>query len=741
MSGAAGPPADWRAELRGAANATAALLPFVLVYGVIVFGAFGAGAALAGLGASVLAVALGGALLPLISRATLPAASPSASSCLILGATVTAWARDPALAGAAALPGLLALVGLTVAATGAVQLLLGLARAGSLVGYVPRPVLSGFMNGVALLIVGSQVPALLGVAPEDYARRGLAALQGWQPVSLGLAAATTLLAFVLRWRFPRAPAVLIALVTACAAVAALRQAWPVLAPGIAWPVPSLGGMALAAPDGLLTSGLGVPALQALWRSHGREVLATALLLGLIGSLESVLNLASVDQQQRTRSGPNRLLVSVGLVNLVLGSLGGLPVVYQRLRALATAAVGARRRRSLLVGSALLALVFAFVGPLGPWIPRPVVAGVLVVLAWTLVDAWSLQLARRGRDGEGAADRATSLGVMAAVCGVTVVWGFAPGVALGVLLSLMLLVRSLNRSLVRSRFSGAELPSRRLHPAPHQALLAPQRAGIDIVELEGALFFGNVERLRRELEARPAGLPPRWAVVLDLRRVSTIDASAAVALAALRDQLVLAGSALLLAGVAPDNRHGRVLLAYDAGGDRERWSMHGDADQAVEAAERMALARAGATGEGLELPLRETSLFRGLDDAAAARLAALMTPLELQRGQRLFGEGEHGDALYVLTRGSITVLDEARGQRFVSFSAGHMFGEAAVLDGRGRTATAVADVPSTVCRLAAEALARLRDDDAPLAAQVYLNIARHLAERLRDASVGWRRVDG
>jgi SulP family sulfate permease len=698
----------WGAELRGALNGTAAMLPFVLVYGVIAFGVLGPAAAPAALGASLTSVVLGGLLAVLFTRCTLPVASPSASSCLILSVAVAGWAREGSLAPAL----LFGLVGCTVALAGLGFVLLGLLRAGSLVGFVPQPVLSGFVNGVAVLIALSQLPVL---------HTGTA---------LAVALATGALMALLRWRAPQAPAALLAMVVASAGVALVDRLWPL-------GLEAVGALAPTLPLPVLPALLAGDAGRALLLQHAGSVAGTALLLALIGTLESALNLAAVEQPLRTRSDPNQMLLALGFSNLALGLLGALPVVYLRLRAMATAAAGGRSWRAMALGSVLIALVLLPAAPLGAWLPRAVVAGILVVLAWTLVDSWSLGLLRRGRGGDPGADRALSLAVVAVVCAVTVLAGFAAGVALGVLLSFVLLVRALQRSLVRTRGSGAALPSRRVYAAAQEAALAPLRAGIDIVELEGALFFGNVQRLRREVEAAPPGAPRR-ALVLDLRRVSAIDASAAVTLAALRDTLAAAGTPLLLAGVTTDNRHGAVLLAHEAAGG---WRMHADTDLAVEAAERLLLAEHGAATATQAVPLPQARLFEGLTEAHAARLAALMPARTLAAGERLFREGDAGDALYVLTAGSVTVRDAASGQRFVSFSPGMCFGETAVLDGAGRTADAVADEPSTVHRLASEDLAQVRRDAPDLAAQLYLNLARHLSERLRSAALAWRRAAG
>ena len=112
------------------------------------------------------------------------------------------------------------------------------------------------------------------------------------------------------------------------------------------------------------------------------------------------------------------------------------------------------------------------------------------------------------------------------------------------------------------------------------------------------------------------------------------------------------------------------------------------------------------------------------------------PRTLRQGERLFAEGDAADALYVLTRGSVTV-GAAGGTRYLSFSPGTLFGELALLDGGGRSAEARADQDAELHALPKAALQQLTQSNPPLAAQVYRHIAVHLAERLRSASSAWR----
>ena len=727
-------PTVWRDEIAGGLSATAALMPFVLTFGYIVFGAAGPAAAQIGLTSSVVSVLAGALVMVLASRAQLPTAAPSASTALILGTLVLSLMQDPALAPATVAGGmnLLACTAAAVVTAGVLLLVLGVIGAGQLARFVPQPVLAGFMNGVAILIVLSQVPVLLGIPAAAWSSHRVASLSAWQWPPLATALFTALLVWALARWYPRLPAYLLALVLAGMAALLLETSWP------GWTLQLVG-----------TLEAGLPKPDALWpwldvgsrtllQRHAVEIGTTALLLALIGGLESVLSIAAVDQLLDARTDPDRELLALGAANIVSGLFGGLFVVYLRLHAIAAFNGGGRSFRAILWGCAMLALVFTLGLPLVQRLPTAVVAGIVVMLAWTLVDRWTRALVLKWLRGERSVDAALSLVIVVVVCAVTLRWGFVVGVAAGVVVAMLIFVRALNRSLVRLRYRASEIPSRRIYPPALEGQLRGLRNRIEVLELEGALFFGTTERLVNEVE----NIAPAPAfLVLDLRRVSTIDATGAVALAKLDERLARRGTVLLLAGVTPDNRHGRALHEQGVERAEDRWWGHPDADRAVETAESRLLAASGLSLQGMELAPEQCNLFAGLDAAQCERLRAALQPRQLAAGERLFAQGDAGDALYLLGRGSISVVDPARAQRFVSFSPGMCFGETAVLDGRGRTADAVADVDSTVYALPAAALASMRQTDPAIGAQVYCNLAQHLSERLRAAAAAWRHAAG
>ena len=715
--------APWPREALAGLASTSAMVPATLALGFIAYAPAGERVGQLGLTASVVALVIGGLVMALASRAPMPAAAPSAATGLIFAGFIARLLADPAidLQRPADRAALVALGGAATVGCGVVLAVMGLLKLGSLVRYVPQPVLAGFMNGVAVLILLSQLPALLGLP----AGRGLgaSALAAAQAAPLVVGVGTAAFVWALGRRFPRAPAGLLALCAGTLAAEALQvSGWAVL--------PRVGALQWQWP-GVDTLGPLFDAARPLLERHAGALLQAALLMALIGALESVLSVRAMDQALGARSDADRELLALAAANVVSGAFGGLPLVYLRLRAMATVTAGGRGRRAMVVGSVVLGLVFALALPWVARLPSAVLAGIVVMLAWALSDRWTRQLLKHWWSGARDPGLRTSLLIVAAVCGVTVVWGFAVGVGLGVVLSVGVFLRAMNRSLIRDRYTAASCPSRRVYPPAQEALLAAQRARIEVLELEGALFFGNADRLA---EAAEAWAPGTAFLVLDLRRVSAIDASGAVGLAQLADRLAPRGVQLALAGVTAGNRHGMALLAHGSFRAEAVWP---DADHAIEAAELRLLRDAGLALHGLTLPLADCAVFEGLTVAQLELLRAHLAERPLAAGAVLFRAGDRGDSLYLVVEGSISVVDSA--QRLVSLSPGLPLGELALLDGGARSADSVADATSRVYELSARSMQALQALDPVLTATIYRNLARHLAERLRVASGAWHRA--
>jgi SulP family sulfate permease len=719
-------------DLRGGVSGATVSLGILLPLGLLAYAALGVDAGPVGVRAAFITAVAGGLVATLIGGADVPGSGPKTSTALILAGFIATLVADPRLRGSDGLhvETIVLLASLCVGVSGVLQIAFALLRMGSAVSFVPRPVVAGFMDGIAILIAIAQFETLLGVHRAGGTAESAHTATGLQSAGLALGLATAALCWITARRWPRAPWGLVGIVAGAAAFQVLTSALP---DGAFGPLLGTPAASLAPPIAVLWRT--APEIAPLVRDHLLQLLTTSTVIAIIGSMDGLLSAVAVDTRLNTRHDSNRLLLGVGLGNLVCAALGGIPVGTSSAVQLAAHRAGGHGRGSGIVCVGTLLLILVVGGPALGGVPVAVTAGVMLVVALGLFDQWSRSLWRQLRGGSRERDTLWSLAIALIVCVCTIVLGFVIGIVVGVVLSLVLFVSQLNRSLVRSVATGEIRGSRRIY-LPEQAQVLRERGKeICVVELEGAIFFGTAHLFERDMEQLSAGA--RF-LILDVRRVTMLDASGAFALQRLAARIRARGATLLLAGIVPGDRHARALGAYGAFGRSVEGNWHADSDRALEHAERALLADAGVRPLAAELPLAALSLLADMDEAQRAALAQHLSRVELATGEILFRRGEPGDRLYVLARGSVSILADladgvAAAHRLASFVPGVIFGEAAMLDGGGRSAGAAADEPSVVYVLTRADLDAIRERDPALANVVLLNIARQLSARLRFAT--------
>ena len=721
----------WGGDLRGGFASAVVSLGILLPLGLLAFAPIGAEAGAVGVRAAFLGAILGGLVATAVGGAEVPGTGPKTSIALIFAGFIATLVADPALRGpdGLMLDAILMLGALCVAAAGLLQILFAVARMGSAVSFVPRPVVAGFMDGIAVLIAISQIQTLLGIATSGAAAGTASTVTGWHTGALAVGLATAALCWGLARRWPRAPWGVVGIVAGTALYGVAMRLFPDGAFGGLLGTPAEG---LDVP--LATLATDLVRYEAPLRAHAAALLTTAAVIAIIGALDALLSAMAVDTRLNTRHQSNRLLLGLGLANAVSGLCGGLPVATSSAVQLAAAGAGGRGRRVGVACALVLLAILVVVGPVLGHVPVAATAGVMLVVALGLLDQWSGALRRQLRAGSRDRDAVWNIAIAGIVCVITIVFGFVVAIVVGFGLAAVLFVNEMNRSLVRSVGSGTTRGSRRIYAPEEAAVLREHGDGIRIVELEGAIFFGTAHRCERDLTRLARGA--RF-LILDIRRVTMIDASGVFVLERLATRLQAADARVVLAGIVPGDRHARALRTNGVRLLREE-AWHADSDRALEEAERATLARLGAARTAQELPPAALSLLEGMDDAQRAAMLRYLTRVELAAGEILFRRGEPGDRLYVLAKGSVSILADlthgvAAAHRLASFAPGVIFGETAMLDAGGRTAGAAADEPSVVYVLTRADLDRIRAEEPALAILVLLNVARQLSARLRFAT--------
>lgn len=419
--------------------------------------------------------------------------------------------------------------------------LLGVFRLGVLVNFISHPVLSGFTSGAAVLIITSQVKYLLGI---DLARGdvfetlqalishvdelhgptltfGLAALMvllvGRSPLMrllkrIGMDARSVVL--VVR----TIPLSVVILATLAAALLNAESTY---------------GLAVV---GTVSAGLPVPSLDFLSASGWRTLLPSAMLIALIGYVESVSLAKVLAARRRQKVDANRELVALGMSNLAAAMVGALPVAGGFSRSVVNFDVGARTQLAGIITAGLIGVVALFVTGWFYFLPDAVLAAIIVVAVAQLIDV-------AGARRVWAYDRAD--GVALAVTGVAVLGlGIEVGLLMGIVLSLALYLWRTGHPhiAVVGRLLGTE------HYRNVNRYVAQTNPRVLAVRVDESIYFANAAQVEDFITRHLAAAPDTQKLLLVMAAVNYIDASGLEMLDHLEEALAHTGIVLYLAEV-------------------------------------------------------------------------------------------------------------------------------------------------------------------------------------------------
>jgi len=433
------------------------------------------------------------------------------------------------------------------AMVGVIQIGLGLVHAGFLVNFLSRPVISGFTSAAALLIALSQLEHLLG---GDPLRDGA----NLPTLAIGLASVAILVALAkLKPTAPRA-LVVVVLGTVVVWLANLDEL----------------GVAIV---GSVPRGLPRPGLPSLDLAAARALLPTAVAIAFVSFMEAIAVAKAV--AGRTKVAPNRELIGLGAANLVAGLVRGYPIAGGLSRTAVNAQAGARTGLAGIVTGALVVLTLVLLTPLFHYLPKAVLAAIIMTAVFGLVD---FAMVRRLWKVE-----RSELAMLALTFAATLALGIVEGIAVGVLASMLWFVIRQTRPhmAVLGQLPGTTV-YRKLEHFPDAAT----HPGVLAVRFDSQFYFGNVDFLERTLEALleagdARGEPVR-AIVIDASAINRLDSSADAALQELHASLGEAGVRLYFASVkGPVREIMRRSGLHERLGERRFWLTVHDAVLAAE----------------------------------------------------------------------------------------------------------------------------------------------------------------
>ncbi len=731
-----------RGDLLGGFAAAVLTIPVSMGYGLLAFSALGEAfvpqAILSGLYAAVcgciVAVLLG-------ARTTMIYSPRSIVTFLISSLLLHSLVRSdlPVLQSA---PGgtLLVLALLMTLLAGMFQALFGALRLGTLVKYIPAPVLAGFQNAAALLILFSQFDAMLGFSRPVAAREIGAHLDRVQPLTLLVGVVTCALILNAARITRRVPPTILGLIGGVALYYAFAAAdlGGSLGPRVgsipfAWPSPRYvtDFIALARDPRMLQV---LPTL-----------LAASLSLAIVASLDGMLCARLVEADSGNRIQSNQELVRLGVGNMVSAAFGGIANGINLGSSFANHRSGARTSLSILIHALFIAVAILTFTSLIAYLPRVVMAAMLVVVAIQLFDRWTLQILGKlfRHELAGARSMIIDLAVIMVVTLVAVAFDIVAAVFIGIAVTMLVFLVRMSKSVVRRAYRCDVVHSRKNREPKLTDILSAHGACILVLELEGPVFFGTAEALGAYLESA-VGDDVSY-VVFDLKRVNEIDTTGAKIMLQTQDRLRKQNKFLLLSGVEQNTHLANVIADMGIAAALTESRLFPDADHAIEWAENHLIAiHAGAAGltqsqfaavaAGAEFSLRQLDIFTHMSNDELTVIRAMVTRRAYSKGEIVFREGDDGDELYVVAHGSasarLRLPGENRETRLAAFSLGTVFGELALLDQAARSATVRAD-DDLVCYVLSHANFRTFTQEHPtIAIKLITNLGREMSRSLR-----------
>ncbi|WP_020204339.1 MULTISPECIES: SulP family inorganic anion transporter [Cupriavidus] len=428
---------------------------------------------------------------------------------------------------------------------------MGLFRLGTLVRFIPVAIVIGFTNGIAVLIMVSQIGDFLGLRtgklPGDFLSQMRVLGQAlptisWPTVALALGS----LAVVAGWsrlarladrrrhaapaqppaapgRWSRVlsmvPGTVVALVLATAANALLEL-----------PVETIGTRFGGIPQGLPPFAL--PHLS--WQL-AQQLLAPTLTIALLGAIESLLCARVADSLIDDRHDPNQELMAQGIANIVTPFFGGLPATGTIARTVTNVRSGGRTPVAGIIHAATLLVIMLAAAPLASAIPLATLAAILLYVAWNMGEWHVFGLAHLKRFSNNY--RIIMLGTFV----LTVVFDLTVAVQVGLVLACLFFIYRMASLTQIEPIAPAELP-----PAPGGALPAGE---VQAYRMTGALFFGAVNKVEALIDPRDRSQPAPAVLILEVGKLVALDTTGLDTLDALRRTLARRGGTLVVCNAA------------------------------------------------------------------------------------------------------------------------------------------------------------------------------------------------
>jgi len=394
--------------------------------------------------------------------------------------------------------------GLVVATliAGVMLVLMGLARMGALLKFVPYPVIVGFTSGIAVIIFSSQINDLLGLniekVPADFVEKWVEYIRYFSnidPYTLAVGAASLLIIIVWPKVTHRVPGQLIAILAVTFAVQYFQVP-------VATIETRFGGM---------PTGLPSPQMPTVTWAVFQELFTPALTIAILAALESLLSSVVADGMTGTRHRSNMELVGQGAGNIASAIFGGIPATGAIARTATNIKSGGNTPIAAIIHAVFLLLVLLLIGKWAAMIPMATLAAVLIVVAYNMSEWREFKHLLKSPRGD--------IAVLLATFFLTVFIELTVAIQVGILLAAFLFLQKMSKEAHVDIITETLEEDEEFRSRDMSKIDIPKR--VEVFEVYGSLFFGAVSQFKESI--RIVTNKPK-VIILRMRHVPTIDAS-------------------------------------------------------------------------------------------------------------------------------------------------------------------------------------------------------------------------
>jgi sulfate permease, SulP family len=406
---------------------------------------------------------------------------------------------------------------------GILLVIMGATGLGTAVKFIPRPVVIGFTNGIAVLIASTQIKDFFGLrlekVPGIFWLRMEALARSFHTFSYeatALAVITVVLLIVCRSLSPRIPGPIVALILGTAAVYVFKL-----------PVETIGTRFGGIPSGL--PHLAIPKFRSDL-IHG--LLGPAFTVAMLGAIESLMSAVVSDRMSNDRHNPNVELMGQGVANIFSPMFGGLPATGAIARTATNIRSGAQSPMAGMIHALTLLCILLFAAPLVSYVPMAMLAGILMIVAYNMGEWREIpQLLKLTR---------TDISIWLVTFGLTVFADLTVAVEAGMILAALLFISRVAATTTVSQVTDEYVEDGRIHILQDKDI--PYYA--TIFRIHGPFLFGATDKISAVTENLHK-LPP--VVILRLRNMTALDATGLFALEEVARQLHASKRTMILCG--------------------------------------------------------------------------------------------------------------------------------------------------------------------------------------------------